>query len=191
LKRNSLARELARKKPTVAANRHPGQVGYSLSPPQEVRTEESSLRAGAGKEGEGQAAHAAACAARERKVSQTCRFFGVSRALFQIWEKRFEKNGLAGLRDKPRRPHHNRYRIPPEIVSLILRIREERRYGQPLSSTAVPRLRLPDDHSEDIRRHRVGRVSLMKYRPGPKPADAPLPIPGRSVQLDVKFVPLS
>ncbi len=62
-------------------------------------------------------------------VSQTCRFFGVSRALFYIWKKRHEKNGLAGLRDQPRRPHHIRYRIPPEIVSLILRIREERRYG--------------------------------------------------------------
>ena len=29
----------------------------------------------------------------------------------------------------------------------------------------------------------------MEYRPGPKPADAPLQVPGRSVQLDVKFVP--
>jgi len=63
------------------------------------------------------------------KVSQTCRFFGVSRALYYIWKKRYEKNALAGLRDQPRRPHNIRYRIPPEIVSLILRIREERRYG--------------------------------------------------------------
>ncbi len=30
-------------------------------------------------------------------VSQTCRFFGVSRALFYIWKKRYEKNGLTGL----------------------------------------------------------------------------------------------
>jgi transposase InsO family protein len=40
-----------------------------------------------------------------------------------------------------------------------------------------------------FRRHHVGRISLKKYRPGPKPADAPLQVPGRSVQLDVKFVP--
>jgi hypothetical protein len=45
-------------------------------------------------------------------VSHTCRFFGVSRALFYIWKKRFEKNGLAGLRDQPRRPHRIRFRIP-------------------------------------------------------------------------------
>jgi len=62
-------------------------------------------------------------------VSQTCRFFGASRSLYYIWEKRFEKKGLDGLRDLKRRPHHIRCRIPPEIVSLILRIREERGYG--------------------------------------------------------------
>src|SRR6202790_2437007 len=32
------------------------------------------------------------------------------------------------------------------------------------------------------------RVSLKKYRPRPKPADAPLQVPGHSVQLDVNFV---
>ncbi|MGA7090357.1 MAG: helix-turn-helix domain-containing protein, partial [Candidatus Acidiferrales bacterium] len=62
-------------------------------------------------------------------VSQTCRFFGVSRALFYIWKQRYEKHGVAGLRDMYRRPHNIRFRIPPEIVSLVLRIREERRYG--------------------------------------------------------------
>src|SRR5437879_13821877 len=59
----------------VAANRHPGQVGYSLSPPQEVRDEESSLRAGPDEEGEGQAAHAAACAAREWQRQPDLPFF--------------------------------------------------------------------------------------------------------------------
>jgi len=49
----------------VAANRHPGQVGYPHSSPQEVRDEESSIRADPGTEGESQGAHAAACAARE------------------------------------------------------------------------------------------------------------------------------
>src|SRR6266849_7159114 len=59
----------------VAANRHPGQVGYSLSPPQEVRDEESSLRADPGEEGEGSAAHAATCAARERQRKPDLPFF--------------------------------------------------------------------------------------------------------------------
>ena len=44
-------------------------------------------------------------------VSQTCRFFGVSRALFYIWKERYERHGVAGLRDQSRRPHHIRLRI--------------------------------------------------------------------------------
>src|SRR5207245_3845361 len=71
----------------VAANRHPGQVGYSLSPPQEVRDEESSLRAGPDEEGEGQAAHAAACAARERQRQPDLPFFrSVQGALLHLEE---------------------------------------------------------------------------------------------------------
>ena len=84
-------------------------------------------------------------------VSQTCRFFGVSRALYYIWKERYEKHGVAGLRDLPRRPHKIRFRIPPEIVSLILRIREGRRYGAvrvSLTSTALSRLRITDDYPE-------------------------------------------
>ncbi len=96
-------------------------------------------------------------------------------------------------RDQPRRPHHIRYRIPPEIVSLILRIREERRYGAVRTSLYLRRnyhaYVSPTTILKIFHRHRVGRVSLKKYRPGPKPADAPLQVPGRSVQLDVKFVP--
>jgi transposase len=109
-------------------------------------------------------------------VRQTCRFFGVSRALFYIWKKRFEKNGLAGLRDQPRRPYHIRYRIPPEIVSLILRIREERRYGAVRASLYLQRhyraYVSPTSILKIFHRHRVGRISLKKYRLGPKPADA-------------------
>jgi transposase InsO family protein len=126
-------------------------------------------------------------------VSQTCRFFGVSRALFYIWKERYEKRGVAGLRDLPRRPHKIRFRIPPEIVSLILRIREERRYGAVRVSLYLQRhyhaYVSPTTILKIFHRHHVGPVSRKKYRPGPKPPDAPLQVPGRSVQLDVKFVP--
>jgi transposase-like protein len=50
-------------------------------------------------------------------VSQTCRFFGVSRSLYYISKQRYEKQGSDGLGDLKRRPHRIRYRIPPEIVA--------------------------------------------------------------------------
>src|SRR5580700_5161459 len=126
-------------------------------------------------------------------VSQTCRFFGVSGALYYIWKQRYEKHGVAGLRDLPRRPHKIRFPIPPEIVSLILRIRDERRYGAVRVSLYLQRhyhaYVSPTTILKIFHRHHVGPVSQKKYRPGPKPPDAPLQVPGRSVQLDVKFVP--
>jgi len=62
-------------------------------------------------------------------VSQTCRFFGISRSQFHIWQRRFQKKGFEGLRDMSRRPNMIRYGIPPEVIALILRVREGRRYG--------------------------------------------------------------
>jgi transposase-like protein len=34
-----------------------------------------------------------------QNVSQTCRFFGISRSLFYIWRDRYRQDGLVGLRD--------------------------------------------------------------------------------------------
>jgi hypothetical protein len=42
-------------------------------------------------------------------VSQTFRFFSVSRALYYIWKERYERHGVAGLRDLPRRPHRTHF----------------------------------------------------------------------------------
>ncbi|MCI0717871.1 MAG: IS481 family transposase [Acidobacteria bacterium] len=127
-------------------------------------------------------------------VSQTCRFFGISRAQYYIWLRRFEKDGMQGLRDWSRRPSKIRHRIPPEVIALILRIREERRYGAVRMSLYLQRhyqvYVSPTTILKIFRRHHVGRVSLKRYHPGPKPqAEGPLPVPGQSVQVDVKFVP--
>ncbi len=127
-------------------------------------------------------------------VSQTCGCFSISRAQYYIWLRRFEKYGMEGLRAGPRRPSMIRYRIPPEVIALILRIREERRYGAVRMSLYLQRhyqvYVSPTTIMKIFRRHHVGRVSLKRYRPGPKQqAEGPLPVPGHSVQVDVKFVP--
>ena len=69
----------------VVANRHPGQVGYSHSLPQEVRDEKSGLRADPGKESEGQTSHAAAREARERQCQPDLPvFWGIAGALLHL-----------------------------------------------------------------------------------------------------------
>lgn len=68
-----------------------------------------------------------------------------------------------------RRPHNIRFRIPPEIVSLILRIREERRYGAVRVSLYLQRhyhtYVSPTTILKIFHRQHVGRISLKKYRP--------------------------
>jgi transposase InsO family protein len=127
-------------------------------------------------------------------ASLTCRFFGVSRNQFYIWQRRFHREGKEGLRDRSRRPKRIRYRVPPEVIALILRLRQERRYGAARMSLYLQRHYQVSVSRVTIlkifRRHNVSRVSLKRYHPGPRTlTDGPLEVPGRSVQLDVKFLP--
>ncbi|HZP35385.1 MAG TPA: IS481 family transposase [Methylomirabilota bacterium] len=128
-----------------------------------------------------------------RNVSQTCRFFGISRTLFYRWRERCRQDGLVGLRDGPRGPRYHPFTTPPHIVALILEIRRERQYG-PLrirffleryhqvyvSATTIHRI---------LKQHRVPRVSLKRYRPGPR-RRREIHVPGQSVQVDVKHLKL-
>jgi transposase InsO family protein len=111
-----------------------------------------------------------------RNVSLTCRFFGISRSPFYIWLRRYERQGKEGLLDRSRRPSMIRYRIPPEVIALILRIREERRYGAVRMSFYLQRhyqvYVSPTTVLKIFHRHRVTRVSLKRYRRGPKPQAA-------------------
>lgn len=89
--------------------------------------------------------------------------------------------------------HNMAYRFPPDILSLIPRICEERRYGTVRVSLYLQRhyhaYVSPTTILKIFHRHHIGRISPKKSRPDPKPADAPLQVPDRSVQLAVKSVP--
>ncbi|MER7894467.1 helix-turn-helix domain-containing protein [Micromonospora sp. NPDC094482] len=40
-------------------------------------------------------------------LAQTCRYYGISRTRLSVWQRRYQEEGLAGLRDRSRRPHHS------------------------------------------------------------------------------------
>lgn len=128
-----------------------------------------------------------------RNVSQTCRFFGISRNQFYCWVRRYRKAGLAGLRDRSRRPHRSPHRIPPQIEALILRLRQERQYGVVRLSLFLRRYYQvyvsPPTIYRVLKEHRMPRVSLKRYRPGPR-RRRELLIPEQSVQVDVKHLAL-
>lgn len=87
-------------------------------------------------------------------VSQTCRFFGISRGQFYIWRHRFKKKGVKGLRDMSRRPNKIRYRIPPRgdraDPPSARRTSLRRRAHEPLPATPLPGVCLPDHDPEDL-----------------------------------------
>jgi len=126
-----------------------------------------------------------------RNVSRTCRFFGISRTQFYEWRRRYQRDGLVGLRPRPGGPRVSPFRTPPHLEALVLRIRQERQYG-------IPRLRLflrryhqvslsPPTIRRILREHRMPPVSQKRFRPGPR-RRRELHIPGQSVQVDVKHL---
>ena len=40
-------------------------------------------------------------------VARTCRYYGISRQTFYKWLRRYEEQGLEGLRDRSSRPHQS------------------------------------------------------------------------------------
>jgi transposase InsO family protein len=56
--------------------------------------------------------------------SAVCQEFGISRKTGYKWLKRYREEGLAGLQDQSRRPHHSPNRIPPEVEQVVVEARQ-------------------------------------------------------------------
>lgn len=51
-----------------------------------------------------------------QNVSQTCRYFGISRKTFYKWKKRYEELGETALCNRSTAPRHSPWQTPPEVV---------------------------------------------------------------------------
>jgi transposase-like protein len=77
-----------------------------------------------------------------RRVTATCRHFGISRKTFYKWKKRFDAEGAAGVCDRSRAPRRSPRATPREVVSkdpllaaaLSLRAGPDRRLFEAVSS---------------------------------------------------------
>lgn len=58
-------------------------------------------------------------------VAAFCRAQGISRESYYKWKKRFEREGLDGLRDRSRRPKSIRNATPVEVEDAIVRARKD------------------------------------------------------------------
>jgi transposase-like protein len=63
-------------------------------------------------------------------VSQTCRYFGISREIFYRWKRAYEKDGETALINSKPCPQNPKRRTPPHIKEKILHLRRTYHLGQ-------------------------------------------------------------
>lgn len=66
--------------------------------------------------------------AAERPLAEICRAYGISRKTGYKWIGRYEQEGVAGLADRSRAPHHRPNAIAEPIQQQVLELRSERPY---------------------------------------------------------------
>jgi len=98
-------------------------------------------------------------------VSKAARMFGCSRVTIYKWLRRYQQNGLEGLQEASRAPHHHPRKISPELEERILAIRREKpflgprriksEYGLPCSESTIYRV---------LKRHGMTRPRKRKHR---------------------------
>jgi transposase InsO family protein len=127
-------------------------------------------------------------------AGKVCRRCGISRPTLRKWWRRYQRSGVAGLKDESRRPQHlARQKVFAEQEALILDLRRSRhlgikqlrsellrQHGLALSLDTLHRVLVR--HSEQhLKRPKLKRKGEKRYS---------RPVPGDRVQLDVcKIVP--
>ena len=127
-------------------------------------------------------------------VAMTCRYYGISRQVFYRWYRRYQEEGLAGLRDRSTRPLTCPHETPAEVVAKIIYLRQNYHFGPAKISMYLKRY-----HDIQISQSGVWRIlqrvdlSRLPAHQRYKRADRKWkryekPQPGHAVQVDVKFI---
>ena len=62
-------------------------------------------------------------------VAMTCRYYGITRQTFYTWNRRFDEDGLEGLRPRSRRPKVSPNATHVEVVGKIIYLRQNYHFG--------------------------------------------------------------
>jgi transposase-like protein len=69
-------------------------------------------------------------------VALTCRYYGISRQCYYIWYRRYQANGVQGLRDRSKRPLVSPRATHVEVVGKITPISSPRSVSIPTTTSA-------------------------------------------------------
>jgi transposase len=88
--------------------------------------------------------------AEKNGISKTARDYRTTRLTVRKWIKRYNKEGLTGLKDKSRAPHHIPHKTPKEIEQRVIELRKthpawgperlKMHYEFPISTKAIGRI---------------------------------------------------
>jgi transposase InsO family protein len=127
-------------------------------------------------------------------VAKTCRYYGVSRPAFYKWRRRYEEEGLDGLKDRSKRPKTSPTATSTEVVGKVIYLRTNYHFGPRKISMYLKRY-----HDIEISESGVWRI-LKRLDMNRLPASQRYkthdrrwkryekPLPGHQIQVDVKFI---
>ena len=127
-------------------------------------------------------------------VAKTCRYYGIPRANYYFWKKRYDKYGIAGLKDRLRTPKSMPHATKQDVVDKIIYLRTNYHFG-PLKIIMY----LKRYHGIEIskmaayralKRHGLNRLPAnQKYvKKDKRYKRYEKQMPGYSLQVDVKFL---
>jgi transposase len=127
-------------------------------------------------------------------VAATCRYYGISRQMFYTWQRRYDAEGVDGLKARSRRPKTSPNATHADVVGKIIYLRQNYHFGPGKISMYLKRY-----HDVDISSSGVWRI-LKRLEMNRLPASQKhkthdrrwkryeKQLPGHRVQIDVKFV---
>jgi transposase len=62
-------------------------------------------------------------------VAATCRYYGISRQCYYGWLRRYQADGLDGLKDRSSRPHNSPRATQAEVMEKIVWLRKHYQFG--------------------------------------------------------------
>jgi transposase len=127
-------------------------------------------------------------------VALTCRYYGISRQVFYKWRRRYDADGLDGLRDRSHRPLVSPNATRTEVVGKIIYLRQHYHFGP--AKIAMYLKRYHDIHISPsgvwriLKRLQLNRLpASQRYKRHDKRWKRyEKPLPGHRVQIDVKFI---
>ena len=118
-----------------------------------------------------------------------CRRCGISRPTLRKWYRRYQEQGIDGLKEQSRKPHRSpNLKLTVDFEKLILQLRKDRKLGARRIQTELNRL-----HSRTLSLASIHKVlakhkvkPLLRMRRKGDYSSYERPIPGDRVQLDTK-----